>query len=120
MKRIALFLATNIAVLVVISVAFRLLGIDSLLVQEGTQLDLQALLIYSAIIGFSGSFISLALSKWMAKQATGARVIATPRNSAESWLISTVHRQADAAGIRRPEVAIYDSPDVNAFATGPS
>jgi heat shock protein HtpX len=120
MKRIALFLATNIAVLVVISVAFRLLGIDSLLAQEGTQLDLRALLIYSAIIGFSGSFISLALSKWMAKRATGARVIDTPRNSAESWLVSTVHRQADAAGIRRPEVAIYDSPDVNAFATGPS
>ena len=120
MKRIALFLATNIAVLVVISVAFRLLGIDSLLAQQGTELDLRALLVYSAIIGFSGSFISLAISKWMAKQATGARVIDTPRNSAESWLVSTVHRHADAAGIRRPEVAIYDSPDVNAFATGPS
>jgi heat shock protein HtpX len=120
MKRIALFLATNIAVLVVISVAFRLLGIDSLLAQQGTQLDLRALLIYSAIIGFSGSFISLAMSKWMAKRATGAHVIDTPRNSAESWLVNTVYRHADAAGIRRPEVAIYDSPDVNAFATGPS
>ena len=120
MKRIALFLATNIAVLVVISVAFRLLGIDSLLGQKGTQLDLRALLVYSAIIGFSGSFISLAMSKWMAKQATGARVIDTPRNSAESWLLNTVYRHADAAGVRRPEVAIYDSPDVNAFATGPS
>jgi heat shock protein HtpX len=120
MKRIALFLATNIAVLVVISVAFRLLGIDSLLAQQGTQLNLQALLVYSAIIGFSGSFISLAMSKWMAKQATGARVIDSPRNSAESWLVSTVYRHAEAAGIGRPEVAIYDSPDVNAFATGPS
>jgi heat shock protein HtpX len=120
MKRIALFLATNIAVLVVISVVFRLLGIDSLLAQQGTQLNLQALLIYSAIIGFSGSFLSLAISKWMAKQATGARVIDAPRNAAESWLVNTVYRQADAAGIGRPEVAIYDSPDVNAFATGPS
>jgi heat shock protein HtpX len=120
MKRIALFLGTNIAVLVVISIAFRLLGIDSLLAQNGTDLDLRALLVYSAIIGFSGSFISLAMSKWLAKQATGARVIDTPRNAAESWLLATVHRQADAANIRRPEVAIYDSPDVNAFATGPS
>jgi heat shock protein HtpX len=120
MKRIALFLATNVAVLVVISVAFRVLGIDSLLAQNGTDLDLRALLVYSAIVGFSGSFISLAMSKWLAKQATGARVIDTPRNAAESWLLDTVHRQADAANIRRPEVAIYDSPDVNAFATGPS
>jgi heat shock protein HtpX len=120
MKRIALFLATNVAVLVVISVAFRVLGIDSLLAQNGTDLDLRALLIYSAIVGFSGSFISLAMSKWLAKQATGARVIDSPRNAAESWLLDTVQRQADAANIRRPEVAIYDSPDVNAFATGPS
>ncbi len=88
--------------------------------QNGTDLDLRALLVYSAIVGFSGSFISLAMSKWLAKQATGARVIDTPRNAAESWLLDTVHRQADAANIRRPEVAIYDSPDVNAFATGPS
>jgi heat shock protein HtpX len=120
MKRIALFLATNVAVLVVISIAFQLLGIDSLLAQNGTDLNLQALLVYSAIIGFSGSFISLLMSKWLAKQSTGARVIDTPRNAAEAWLLETVHRQADAANIRRPEVAIYDSPDVNAFATGPS
>jgi heat shock protein HtpX len=120
MKRIALFLATNIAVLVVISIAFRLLGIDSLLAQNGTDLDLRALLIYSAVVGFAGSFISLAMSKWLAKQATGAHVIDTPRNATESWLLATVHRLADAANIRRPEVAIYDSPDVNAFATGPS
>jgi heat shock protein HtpX len=120
MKRIALFLAANVAVLVVISVAVRLLGIDSLLARNGTDLDLGALLIYSAVVGFAGSFISLAMSKWLAKQATGARVIDRPRNAAESWLLATVHRLADAANIRRPEVAIYDSPDANAFATGPS
>jgi heat shock protein HtpX len=120
MKRIALFLATNVAVLVVISVAFRLLGIDSVLARNGTDLDLGALLVYSAVVGFAGSFISLAMSKWLAKKSTGARVIDTPRNAAESWLLNTVHRHADAANIRRPEVAIYDSPDVNAFATGPS
>jgi heat shock protein HtpX len=106
--------------LVVISVAFRLLGIDSLLARSGTDLDLQALLIYSSIVGFAGSFISLAMSKWLAKQATGARVIDTPQSATESWVLATVYRQADAANIRRPEVAIYDSPDVNAFATGPS
>jgi heat shock protein HtpX len=120
MKRIFLFLATNVAVLVVLSVAMQVLGIESLLAEQGTQLDLQALLIFSAIIGFSGSFISLAISKWSAKRITGARVIETPRNATESWLVSTVKRQAEAAGIGTPEVAIYDSPDVNAFATGAS
>ncbi len=120
MKRILLFVATNVAVLVVISVVFRVLGFDSLLAQRGTTLDLQALLVYSAVIGFAGSFVSLFMSKWLAKQSTGARVIDTPRNSAESFVLATVQRHADAAGIRRPEVAIYDSPDVNAFATGPS
>ena len=120
MKRIFLFLATNVAVLVVLSVAMQVLGIESLLAEQGTQLDLQALLIFSAIIGFSGSFISLAISKWSAKRMTGARVIETPRNATESWLVSTVKRQAEAAGIGAPEVAIYDSPDVNAFATGAS
>lgn len=118
MKRIALFLATNIAVLLVLAVVMRLIGIDSLLQEQGTQLNLQALLIFSAVIGFAGSAISLAISKWSAKRMTGARVIETPRNSAESWLLNTVQRQAQAAGIGCPEVAIYDSPDVNAFATG--
>jgi len=120
MKRIALFLATNIAVLVVVTIVFRLLGLESILAQSGTSLDLRSLLIYSAVVGFSGSLISLVMSKWLAKQATGARVIDTPRNATESWLLNTVHRHADAANIRRPQVAIYDSPDVNAFATGPS
>ncbi len=118
MKRILLFLGTNIAVLVVLSVVMQLLGIESMLNEQGTQLDLQALLIFSAVIGFSGSFISLAISKWSAKRLTGAQVIETPRNAAESWLLNTVQRQAQLAGISMPEVAIYDSPEVNAFATG--
>ncbi len=118
MKRIALFLATNIAVLLVLAVVMRLLGIQSILDDTGTNLDLRALLIFSAVIGFAGSFISLAISKWSAKRMTGARVIDTPRNATESWLLNTVQRQAQAAGIGCPEVAVYDSQDVNAFATG--
>jgi heat shock protein HtpX len=120
MKRIVLFVATNVAVLVVLSVVLRLLGVESILAEQGTQLDLKALLIFSAVVGFSGSFISLAISKWSAKRLTGARVIETPRNAAESWLLSTVQRQAQAAGIGTPEVAIYESADANAFATGAS
>ncbi len=118
MSRILLFLGTNIAILVVLSVVMRLLGIESLLNEQGTELNLQALLIFSAVVGFAGSFISLALSKWSAKRLTGARVIATPGNAKESWLVNTVKRQAEVAGIGMPEVAIYDAPDVNAFATG--
>jgi heat shock protein HtpX len=118
MKRILLFLATNVAVLVVLSIVLQLLGIESLLANQGTELDLQALLIFSAVVGFVGSFISLAMSKWSAKRLTGARVIETPRNATESWLVNTVQRQAREAGIGMPEVAVYDSADVNAFATG--
>ncbi len=118
MKRIALFLATNVAVLLVLTVAMQLLGIESMLNEQGTQLDLQSLLIFSAVIGFAGSFISLAISKWSAKRLTGARVIDDPRNETERWLVNTVKRQAQTAGIGTPEVAIYDSPDINAFATG--
>ena len=118
MKRILLFIATNVAVLLVLTVAMQLLGIESLLAEQGTQLDLQALLIFSAVIGFAGSFISLAISKWSAKRLTGARVIKDPRNETERWLLNTVQRQAQTAGIGTPEVAIYDSPDINAFATG--
>jgi heat shock protein HtpX len=120
MKRIFLFVATNVAVLVVVSVVLRLLGVDSILAQSGSGLDLGSLLVFSAVVGFSGSLISLAMSKWIAKFSTGARVIDTPRNSREAWLVNTVHKHAAAAGIGRPEVAIYDSPDVNAFATGPT
>jgi heat shock protein HtpX len=116
-KRILLFLATNIAILIVLSVTLRLLGVDRLLDESGG-LNFNALLIFAAVIGFGGSFISLAISKWMAKRMTGAEVIKQPRNSNESWLVDTVRRHARAAGIGMPEVAIYDAPDINAFATG--
>lgn len=118
MKRIMLYLATNIAVLAVLSVTMRLLGIDSLLDEQGSGLDMTSLLIFAAVIGFSGSFISLAISKWTAKRLTGAEVITSPRNSTERWLLDTVARQAQQAGIGMPEVAIYQSPQPNAFATG--
>ena len=120
MKRIALFLLTNLAVLVVLSVVLSLLGVDSLLAENGVDLDLQALLIFSAVIGMTGSFISLAMSKWTAKRMTGAQVITQPQNKTQRWLLATVERQASQAGIKMPEVAIYQSPDVNAFATGMS
>ncbi|HEX9810806.1 MAG TPA: protease HtpX [Burkholderiales bacterium] len=120
MKRIFLFLATNIAILLVLSITLRLLGVDRILDESGTGLNLNALLVFAAVIGFGGSFISLAISKWMAKRMTGAQVIDQPRNSTESWLVDTVRRQAQASGIKMPEVAIYDSPDINAFATGMS
>lgn len=116
MKRIALFLLTNIAVVLVLSVVCSLLGVDRYLTANG--LNLTMLLGFSAVMGMGGSFISLAMSKWMAKRSTGATVITQPRNSAEMWLLQTVERQARAAGIGMPEVAIYDSPEPNAFATG--
>ncbi len=115
--RLLLFLATNVAILVVISVVFRLLGIDGLLAANGVDLDLNALLIYSAIIGFSGSLISLFLSKFMAKQGMGMHIIEQPASEAERWLLDTVARQAQAAGIGMPEVGIFEGPP-NAFATG--
>jgi heat shock protein HtpX len=120
MKRVFLFIATNVAVLLVLSVVLRLLGIDSLLAEQGTRLDLRALLVFSGVIGFGGAFISLAISKWSAKRMTGARVIENPANATESWLVNTVQRLAGSAGIGCPQVAIYDSPDINAFATGAS
>ncbi len=119
MKRILLFLATNLAIILILSVTLRLLGVDSILAQNGT-LDLNSLLIFSAVFGFGGSFLSLAISKWMAKRATGAQVITQPSNEMEQWLVDTVARQAKQAGIGMPEVAIYNSPEVNAFATGMS
>lgn len=118
MKRVFLFLATNIAILMVLSISLRLLGVDHYLDSTGTGLNLNALLIFAAVFGFGGSFISLAISKWTAKRITGAHVIEQPRNSTESWLIDIVKRQSQQAGIGMPEVAIYDAPDVNAFATG--
>ena len=118
LKRVALFIATNLAVLVVLSIVMRLLGIDSILDERGAGINYEGLLILSLVIGFGGSFISLAISKWMAKRSTGAQVITRPANAAESWLLSTVERQARQAGIEPPEVAVYNSPDMNAFATG--
>ena len=118
MKRIALFLLTNIAILLVLSVVLRLLGVDRILDESGSGLNYNSLLVFSAVIGFGGSFMSLAMSKWMAKRSTGAQVITQPRNATEQWLLTTVAAQAKAAGIAMPEVAIFDSPEVNAFATG--
>lgn len=118
MKRIVLYLLTNLAVLLVLSVTLRLLGIERILNQEGTGLDLNALLVLAAVIGFGGSLISLAMSKWSAKMMVGAQVIEVPSNMTERWLVDTVQRQAQRAGIGMPDVAIYDAPDVNAFATG--
>ncbi len=117
-KRIALFLATNVAVILVLSIVLRLLGVDSYLEQSGSGLNYEALLIFSAVFGFGGAFISLAISKWMAKRTTGAQVITQPRNEVESWLLNVVQRQARQAGIETPEVAIYPAADMNAFATG--
>jgi heat shock protein HtpX len=118
MTRILLFLATNVAILVVLTVVLRLLGIDSMLDERGVGIDFESLLVMSAVIGFTGSFISLFTSKWVAKMSTRAQVITNPRSAAESWLVNTVQRQAQAAGIGMPEVAVYQSPDPNAFATG--
>lgn len=118
MMRILLFLATNAAVLVLISVVFQLLGIESILAENQVDLDLKALLVLSAVIGFGGSFISLALSKFMAKRGMGVTVIDQPRNQTEQWLLTTVQRQAEEAGIGMPEVGVFNSPDPNAFATG--
>jgi heat shock protein HtpX len=120
MKRIFLFLATNLAIVLVLSITLRLFGFERFLDEQGIGLDINSLLIFAAVFGFGGSFISLAISKWTAKRFTGAQVIETPRNATEQWLVSTVKRQAEAAGIGMPEVAIYDAPDVNAFATGMS
>lgn len=117
MKRVFLFVATNIAILVVLSIVLRLLGVERILDEQGVGLNYEALLIFCAVFGMGGSFLSLALSKWMAKRMTGARVIAEPRGDAELWLVQTVKRHADAAGIGMPEVALYDGPP-NAFATG--
>ncbi len=117
MKRIFLFVVTNLAVLVVISFTLRLLGVDRWLTETGG-IDFGALLVLSAVIGFAGSIVSLLMSKWSAKRMVGAQVIEQPNDPTERWLVETVKRQAQAAGIGMPEVAIYDAPDVNAFATG--
>ncbi len=118
MKRIFLFLATNIAILLVLSISMRLLGVDQMLDQQGGGLNMTGLLIFAAVLGMGGAFISLAMSKWTAKRAMGAQVIETPANATERWLVDTVKQQAQRAGVGMPEVAIFDSPEPNAFATG--
>ena len=116
--RILLFLGTNLAVIMLLSLVFSLLGFDDLLAANNVDLDLNALLVYSAIIGFSGSIISLFLSKTMAKSSMGVHVIEQPSNPTEKWLVDTVAFQARQAGIGMPEVGIFNSPAPNAFATG--
>jgi heat shock protein HtpX len=118
MLRIALFLGTNLAIVMLISLTFRLLGVEGLLMQNGVDLNLNTLLIYSAVIGFSGSLISLFISKWMAKRSMGVQLIEQPANATERWLVDTVSMQAQKAGIGMPEVGIFDNPSPNAFATG--
>ena len=120
MKRIFLFLVTNIAIMVVLSITLRILGVDSLLAQNGSDLNINALVIFSGVFGFGGAFISLAISKWMAKRMTGAVVIDNPSNNIEKWLMETVEKQSKIVGIKMPEVAIFPSKQMNAFATGAS
>lgn len=118
MKRIVLFLATNLAIVLVLSITMRLLGVEPYLTAQG--LNLTSLLIFAAVMGFGGSLISLAISKWVAKKSMGVQVIETPSNATEAWLVETVRRYSQEAGIKMPEVGIFHSPEVNAFATGPS
>ena len=116
MKRIGLFLLMNIAVIAVAMLVMNILGVGNYM--QGTSLNLSNLFMFALIFGFAGSFISLAMSKWLAKMSTGAQVITEPRNADEKWLLDTVAKQAQKAGVKTPEVAIYDSPEPNAFATG--
>jgi len=120
MKRIFLFLVTNLAIIFVLSIALQLFGFEGFLDRQGIDLNINGLLLFAAVFGFGGSLLSLAMSKWTAKRFTGARVIEHPGNSIEQWLLTTVKRQAEQAGIGMPEVAIYEAQDVNAFATGMS
>jgi heat shock protein HtpX len=116
MKRIVYFLVTNLAIVLVLSITMRILGVEPYLNANG--LDLGNLLAFAAIMGFGGAFISLAMSKWTAKRMSGAVVIQEPQTLTEIWLMKTVRVQAEIAGIKMPEVAVFDSPEVNAFATG--
>jgi heat shock protein HtpX len=120
MKRIFLFLATNLAIIIVLSITLRLLGFEGFLDQQGVDLNFNGLLLFAAVFGMGGSFMSLALSKWTAKRFTGAKVIKQAATNQERWLVETVQRQARQAGIGMPEVAIYPGAEINAFATGAS
>jgi heat shock protein HtpX len=118
MLRILLFLATNVAIMVVVSIIFNVLGLSGALDAQGVDLNLNALLLMSAIIGTTGSLISLVMSKWSAKQAMGVHVIDRPQNQTEQWLLDIVAKQARLVGIDMPEVGIFQAPEANAFATG--
>ncbi len=118
MSRIFLFLATNMAVMALVGIVFQLLGLQGMLAENGVDLNLTAVMVMSLVVGFSGSVISLFMSKSMAKRSMGVQIIEQPANNAERWLVETVYRQAEQAGIGRPEVGIFDSPQPNAFATG--
>jgi heat shock protein HtpX len=118
MKRVFYFLVTNLAIVLVLSITMRLLGVEPFLNANG--LNFNSLLIFASVMGFGGAFISLAISKWSAKQMSGAVTIENPKTSDEIWLMNTVKKQSQAVGIQMPEVAIFNSPVVNAFATGMS
>ncbi|BBL57316.1 protease HtpX [Methylomonas koyamae] len=118
MMRILLFLATNVAIMIAISIIFNVLGLRGALDAQGVHLNIEGLLAMSAVIGMTGSVISLFMSKWSAKSAMGVHVIEQPQNQTEQWLVSVVSRQAQMAGIGMPEVGIFDAPEANAFATG--
>lgn len=120
MTRIFLFLATNFAVLLLVGIVFQVLGLEGVLASNGVDLNLNALLVMSAVIGFGGAFVSLALSKWLAKRGMGVQIIEQPGSPTEKWLVETVRRQAEQAGIGMPEVGIFQSESINAFATGMS
>jgi len=118
MMRILLFLATNMAIVLVASITLSLLGVNSIMAQNGVDLNLSSLLIFCAVFGMAGSLVSLFISKWMAKRTTRTQIITTPSNSNERWLLDTVAELAKKAGIGMPEVGIFPSPQANAFATG--
>jgi len=116
MRRVLLFLATNVAILIVLGTVLKILGVEPYLTQQG--INYESLLIFAAVFGMGGAFISLSLSKWMAKRFTGAKVITSPGNEKEAWLVREVSGLANASGIGMPEVALYKAEDMNAFATG--
>lgn len=118
LSRIGLFLAANFGVLGVLSISSRVLGVDAWLAEMGMAGQINGLLIMALVMGFGGSFISLAMSKWMAKKSMGVQIIESPSNASEKWLIDTVRQQAEQAGIGMPEVGVFQSPQPNAFATG--
>ena len=120
MKRIFFFIITNIAILLVLSIFLSLLGFSGILQSNGIDLDYNSLMLFSLVFGMGGSFISLYMSKWMAKSLAGVKVIKSPNNQFESWYVQIVERQSETLGIRVPEIGIFNSPSPNAFATGSS